>query len=85
MLKFRLPYYPGRTSYLDGKMMLPVWGGRTTSETRLVVEQPKEGDEYPIREYDNLWLSDAMFYHNTVRRVLRYHHAIVDVPVISGR
>jgi len=42
MLKFRLPYVdPGEESatseYLDGDMFMPVWGGRTTTETRLVV------------------------------------------------
>jgi len=45
MLKFRLPYEDaGRESaaseYLDGDVFLPVWGGRTSTETRLVVTDP---------------------------------------------
>lgn len=46
MLKFRLPY-PSKnsgetdsTTYMDGDIFLPVWGGRTTTETRLVVTDP---------------------------------------------
>ena len=50
MFKFRLPYYPGVTTYLkvtccsllileelQGDMFLPVWGRAQTSETRLIV------------------------------------------------
>ena len=52
MLKFRLPYAPDpssahaqtsvptTTEYLDGDLYLPVWGGRTTTETRLIVTDP---------------------------------------------
>mgnify|MGYP001439167833 CR=1 FL=1 len=42
MLKFRLPYPPpnGQTQYFDGDIFLPVWGGRTTTETRLIVSDP---------------------------------------------
>jgi hypothetical protein len=49
MLKFRLPYATeskGDTetsTYLDGDVFLPVWGGRTTTETRLVVTDPVGG------------------------------------------
>ena len=75
MLKFRLPYTPGTTRYLDGTVMLPVWGGRTTSETRLVVVRPSASD-FAMRDYDNGWFSDAMFYHNTVRRVGLYEHCV---------
>lgn len=62
MLKFRLPYTsPGkgdseRTRYLDGDLYLPVWGGRTTTETRLVVTDPvragrvgRRGERVPWR------------------------------------
>jgi hypothetical protein len=37
MLKFRLPYSPGNTNYLEGDLMLPVWGGIETTECRLIV------------------------------------------------
>ena len=77
MLKFRLPYTAGTTRYLDGTLVLPVWGGRTTSETRLVVAAPRAPDApFPLRDYDHLWLSDAMFHHNTVRRVALHAHRV---------
>lgn len=41
MLKFRLPYKPGITKYLNGRLYYPVWGGRTTSESRLFVFNTK--------------------------------------------
>merc|ERR1711994_541796 len=37
MLKFRLPYHPGKTKYLKGDIHLPVWGPQSTTETRLIV------------------------------------------------
>lgn len=46
MLKFRLPYTDKcapdytATHYLNGDVYLPVWGGRTTTETRLIVTDP---------------------------------------------
>jgi hypothetical protein len=42
MLKFRLPYPPpnAQTEYLDGDLYLPVWGGRTTTESRLINTDP---------------------------------------------
>ena len=77
MLKFRLPYTAGTTRYLAGTLVLPVWGGRTTSETRLVVPAPATPHTpYPLRDYDHAWLSDAMFHHNTVRRVTLHAHRV---------
>jgi hypothetical protein len=32
MLKFRLPYFPGRTQYLAGMIWLPIWGRVQTTE-----------------------------------------------------
>lgn len=37
MLKFRLSWKPGTTQYMDGKILLPVFGPITTTESRLVV------------------------------------------------
>eukprot|EP00435_Cladocopium_sp_Y103_P026494 s1336_g6.t1 len=36
--KFRLPWGPGSTEYLKGRIYLPVWGPETTTESRLFVE-----------------------------------------------
>ena len=42
MLKFRFPFDPAVESmtYLDGRLFLPVWGGRHSTETRLIVTEP---------------------------------------------
>ncbi|GIQ84406.1 poxvirus/kinetoplastid-type cap-specific nucleoside 2-O-methyltransferase, partial [Kipferlia bialata] len=36
MLKFRLPWASPSMPYLDGKVMLPIWGPQTTTESRLI-------------------------------------------------
>jgi hypothetical protein len=40
LLLCRYPPPNGQTEYLDGAIFLPVWGGRTTTEARLVVTEP---------------------------------------------
>jgi hypothetical protein len=85
LLKFRLPYESagqvgeaeegeegeegGVTHYLDGKVMLPIFGPPTTTECRLDV-----GGDAPTRKYSNVEYGEAMFYHNTVSRVSAYPH-----------
>ena len=82
LLKFRLPYESagqvgaaeereegGVTHYLDGKIMLPIFGPPTTTECRLDV-----GGDAPTRKYSNVEYGEAMFYHNTVSRVCAYPH-----------
>jgi hypothetical protein len=81
MLKFRLPFVPGVTEYLDGVLHLPVWGGRSTSEVRLVVQAPADpAAEYPVRKYDHMRHSDAMFRHNIVSRTTVFEHSVQGVP-----
>jgi hypothetical protein len=73
MLKFRLPYPPpaGSTKYLDGDIFFPVWGGRTTSESRLMVTDPDK-----LRVYDHNDYEDLMFHFNTVTRTTYYPHSL---------
>jgi hypothetical protein len=63
MLKFRLPYSPGKTQYLDGKIYFQIWAGNTSSEGRLISERP-----YKIIEYDNSDYDNCMFYLNYCQR-----------------
>jgi hypothetical protein len=66
-LKFRLPYLRSKcpsVRYLDGRLYLPVWGGRTTSESRLFVTDPDSEKEYDVQTYDN-----TMFHFNISTRV----------------
>ncbi len=65
MLKFRLPYESGKTMYLPGELLLPVWGGVTTSEARLIVQPSLGIDDV---EYDHDLHSDRMFRFNSVTR-----------------
>jgi len=71
MLKFRLPYYPGKTSYFDGKIFLPIWGPQSTTETRLMVEDPTK-----LRNYENTRYEEQMFHFNSEARSLCYAHDV---------
>lgn len=76
MLKFRLPYTlddigTTKYEYLDGIVFLPVWGGQTTSETRLVVDKNAS-----TRIWNPVKYEDQMFYFNTITRVKYYPHDI---------
>eukprot|EP01047_Picozoa_sp_COSAG01_P013956 COSAG01_NODE_669_length_14379_cov_292.353011_3_plen_582_part_00 len=70
MLKFRLPYAKGVTEYLPGDVWFPVWGPRTTSESRLIVTEPRA----TLRRYDHSDYEDAMFHFNTVTRTAYFEH-----------
>jgi len=76
MVKFTLPYTPpaGKTPYLDGEMFLPVFGGRTSTECRLVVTDPESTRHYDHEEYEAF-----MFHHNTITRTQLW-----DVPLPRG-
>lgn len=71
MLKFRLPYTPGSTDYLDGIMHLPVWGPNSTTECRLIV-----GTDAGTRVYDHTEHEEKMFHFNTVTRPALYPHSV---------
>ena len=78
MLKFRLPYPSGKvgaaretTRYLDGDIMLPVWGPRTTTETRLIVTDPESERVYNHVDYEGY-----MFHHNITTRTQCYDHGV---------
>eukprot|EP00668_Euglena_longa_P033623 GGOE01043221.1.p1 GENE.GGOE01043221.1~~GGOE01043221.1.p1 ORF type:complete len:437 (+),score=55.82 GGOE01043221.1:74-1384(+) len=80
MLKMRLPYKKGKTQYLDGHIHLPVWGGRTTSESRLVVTRADHFDsqtnEFRTRDYCHSWYEDLLFHFNTVTRTTLFPHDV---------
>jgi hypothetical protein len=67
LLRFRLPFSPGQTEYLDGTLYLPVYGRPSTTETRLV----PYGTETKV--YDHTKYEEQMFYFNTDNRVSYYH------------
>ncbi len=79
-LKFRLPYAEkevltrlGKTwEYLDGLVYVQPWIGHTSSEARLIVQRPIGKDDYTKKQWDYSKFERQMYYHNSVRRLLRY-------------
>ena len=67
LLKFRLPWTAGSTPYLDGSLLLPVWGSQTTTECRLVPSVPTQ-----YRDWQHAQLEQQMFHFNTRHRVQLY-------------
>jgi cap2 methyltransferase len=71
MLKFRLPYTQGDTTYLKGEIFLPVWGPQSTTECRLVVKTDAELQIYNHTEHEQ-----RMFHFNKVTRPALYPHGV---------
>ena len=71
MLKFRLPYTEGTSTYLKGDLRFPVWGPQTTTEVRLIVNH-----DLPMTTYDHQTHWEQMFYFNTVTRVMLYENHV---------
>jgi cap2 methyltransferase len=73
-LKFRLPW-PGngvidtsnQVEYLNGDIYLPIWGPRSTTESRLVIKQGLHARN-STRIYDCLAYEEEMCYFNRVMR-----------------
>jgi hypothetical protein len=66
MFRFRPPYAyrPGKTTFFDGIVLLPVWGRAQTTESSLVVL--REGKK---RDWDNVVYERQMYHFNTEVRV----------------
>ena len=91
LLKFRLPFYEsfnldkfkdGLYNYLDGIVYRQVFGGRNTSETRLLIR----GIAY--RDWDFKTYEEQLFYHNqVVRKDCKYFNPISgdESPILPER
>lgn len=86
MLKFRLPYEPGQTTYLTGDLYLQVWSGRTSTETRLVVVGDDDDDisSATMSSYDHEDYGNAMFHFQTVTRTSYFELAVDDTTTAEG-
>lgn len=73
MVKFRLPWSDGATTYLAGEILLPAFAPCTSTECRLVTTaaQATTTQEYNNRDYE-----EACAYHNTVGRAQAYAHMV---------
>lgn len=69
LLKFRLPWKPGKTEYLDGDIYYQLWQGLHSTETRLVPNGK-------LKVYDNTSYEERLFYFNTETRFKYYKHDI---------
>ena len=67
LLKFRLPWTPGKTKYLDGDIYYQVWQGQYSTETRLIPNGK-------LKIYDNTSYEERLFYFNTETRFRYYPH-----------
>ena len=67
LLKFRLPWTPGKTEYLDGDIYYQVWQGKHSTETRLIPNGK-------IKIYDNTSYEERLYYFNTETRSKYYKH-----------
>jgi len=67
MLKFRLPYTPGKTVYLLGDVYFQAFAAETSSETRLIVSKKKHG--FATCEYDHEAYENYMYRFNHCTRI----------------
>lgn len=74
-LKFRLPWRPGTTTYLDGDVCMQAWAPLTSTETRLMCARGADGT-FATRDYDNIEYEEQCFHHNTVSRLSRWQGAL---------
>lgn len=78
LLKFRLPFTPGTTKYLDGEILLQPWAPLYSTECRLVTDGTK------TRDYDNTTHEQQMYRHNIAGRLQTYPpNGVTGVPGVD--
>lgn len=70
MFKFRLPWCPGKTPYLTGKVYIQPYAHMHSTETRLI------STTSDIVEWDNVEYEEHCFYFNTKTRLQEYDHGV---------
>jgi len=73
-LKFRCPWIPGTIKYLDGEIHLQAYAPLSSTEARLIVDDPTS-----FTTYDNKTYEDEMFYFNSIDRSAKQF-----APVMAG-
>jgi hypothetical protein len=69
LLKFTLPWTDDKTKYLDGDIVLPIWSGPTSTETRLV----PNGN---YRDWSHRHYEEQLMHYNNVTRVSLHEHGV---------
>jgi len=70
LLKFRLPFTPGTTEYLDGKILLQPWAPTQSTECRLITNGSR------LTTYDHTDHEQRMYRHNIAGRLQTYNHNV---------
>ncbi|UJR07142.1 hypothetical protein I4U23_011430 [Adineta vaga] len=78
MLKFRLPFEQGSTTYLKGELKLQLWAPRRGTECRLIVDRRDE-----MQMYDHQELDAAMAHFKNIERTTYYPHDMDDAEGID--
>mmetsp|Transcript_96901 Transcript_96901/g.273906 ORF Transcript_96901/g.273906 Transcript_96901/m.273906 type:complete len:445 (-) Transcript_96901:46-1380(-) len=79
MLKFRLPWGPGTSRYLHGRVLVQAFAPCTSTETRLIVT--REAIDFGDKDYDQEEYEQRLMHHNTVGRARL--HRLGDVPTVG--
>ncbi len=78
MLKFRLPYAPGKSTYFLGQLRYGIFAAQSTTEMRLMVR-----DVTKEIIYDNTDIEERCYFFNNFTRVARYHSFFGHHPTLS--
>lgn len=73
MVKFRLPWDGGRSSYLGGTVTLQAFATLTSTETRLITTRAELAAP---RDYDHRAYERQLAYHNLLGRVRYHSHSV---------
>lgn len=80
MIKWRVPFTfgePFRYKYLSGEVLLQSWGGIGTSETRLIVERPKNNKPYKYKTIKNTIFEEKLAaFNNTIKSIAYFNHPL---------
>jgi Poly A polymerase regulatory subunit len=61
-------------TYLKGEVWLQPFSRPMSAETRLVGVREREGDPYPLTEYDPREYENKMMFFNAIERTVCFHH-----------
>ena len=73
MVKFRALYESDSITYLDGKILLQPWVGFTSTETRLIINKPNDGENYKYITISTRDFEEKMAYYNNLIRTYSYY------------
>ena len=80
MIKWRVPYSLDTKfdyKYLEGNILLQSWGGVFTTETRLIVERPKNNKPYKYNSINNNTYEEKLsVFNNIIKPIAYFNHPL---------